>query len=383
MATLIYRLLVVGLGTMALAGQVVLTDAVFWNALGISGSLAGRAHPAYASVVAVDAVLTLAMVVLAVVLVFHPRGGPGARPLGLAVAAWSYLLGYTGLITLLRPGAGAPAFLHLLFQTHFLAVEMVGLAALLRFSALFPRPLTPPDLRGPGTLAPGLGALQRLRRSLLGAAGPWVAAAGTTAVALGVNAWQGNPPPEAALLMLVDVARFAALSAVVLNLRLGYLLSSPGQRESARWLAVGFALLVGSLAALMGANVLTAVTGWRVAYFNWRPLILDLGLLGLVWCTAMGAFYRGPVRSGPVGRTVVLLAALVLSTLLLAAGLEALFSDALLAHLALPRGVGTLLATVATTSLFVHFAGPLGRLVDASVRSGLEPASEGGWASTG
>jgi hypothetical protein len=199
--------------------------------------------------------------------------------------------------------------------------------------------------------------------------------------ALAVGGVLGEPPSRAALLGLVDGLRFAALSVVVLNLRRGYLLSTPLERESARWLGVGFALLVASLALLMGGNVLTAVTGWRVAFFNWRPLILDLGLLGFVWGTSMGAVYRGGLRSGSVGRGVVTVSALAVVTLLLGAGLEALLSDALLAGLALPRGVGTGLAALVTVGLWLRFPAPLARALEALSGEGPAPASGQSWIS--
>jgi hypothetical protein len=327
-----------------------------------------------------DAVLTVAMVGFALLLVFQRRATPAARPLGLAVAVWSYLLGYVGLIALLQPAAGSGAG-RLLFQSHFLVVEMMGLAALLRFSALFPRPLEPGELRSPESLGPGLGTLQRLRRLLLRPTAPWLAAGGGVGAALVVGGVLGEPPSRAALLGLVDGLRFAALSAVVLNLRRAYLLSTSAERESARWLGVGFALLVASLALLMGGNVLTAVTGWRVAYFNWRPIILDLGLLGFVWGTSMGAVYRGELRSGAVGRGVVAVSALAVVTLLLGAGLEALLSDALLAGLALPRGVGTGLAALAAVGLWLRLPVPLTGPLQASSGEGPPAASGTGWIS--
>ena len=380
MPTLTYRVLVVGLGLLALVGQAVQLRGILPDPAGLPGGPVARAHPAYASVVAMDAVLTLAMVGFALLLAFHRRATPAARPLGLAVAVWSYLLGYVGLIALLQPAGGGAAG-RLLFQSHFLVVEMVGLAALMRFSALFPRPLEPGDLRSPETLGPGLGALQRLRHLLLRPAAPWLAAGGGVGAALVVGGVLGEPPSRAVLLGLVDGLRFAALSAVVLNLRRAYLLSTPRERESARWLGVGFALLVASLALLMGGNVLTAVTGWRVAYVNWRPIILDLGLLGFVWGTSMGAVYRGGLRSGAVGRGVVTGSALALVTLLLGAGLEALLSDALLAGLDLPRGIGTGLALLATVGLWLRFPAPLTRVLEAPSGEGTRGASGKGWIS--
>jgi len=338
-ATRVYRATIVVLVAMALLGQTVQLDSLFLDALGVAGPSRGPVHPALASVLAVDALLTLLFGTMALLLGFHPEVRRGGLSLGLTVAAWAYLLAYPGIITLLRPDPGSP--FQLLFQTHFLIVEMVGLAALLRFSAQFPRPLSAAVLDSPSDLAPGMGLLQEVRIWLLRPSAPWIAAAGAAASALAVNGLLGNVPSEAALLGLVDALRFSALSVAVLNLRVGYLNASEEGREAAQWLGVGFAVLVGSLAVLMGANVLTAVTGWRVAYFNWRPLLLDAGILGFLLGVGMAGLYRGRLRSGPVGRRVVLLGSALATSLLLAAGLEALFSDALAAPVRLPRGVGT------------------------------------------
>jgi hypothetical protein len=95
----------------------------------------------------------------------------------------------------------------------------------------------------------------------------------------------------------------------------------------------------------------------------------------------MGAVYRGGLRSGAVGRGVVTGSALALVTLLLGAGLEALLSDALLAGLDLPQGIGTGLALLATVGLWLRFPAPLTRVLEAPSREGTPGASGKEWIS--
>jgi hypothetical protein len=115
------------------------------------------------------------------------------------------------------------------------------------------------------------------------------------------------------------------------------------------WVVAGFALLVGAVGIILGGNVLVAVTRWEVSSLNWRPIVLDLGVLGLLWGLTMAMFYRGTRDGAPLIRGVTIVSFLLTMALLLAAGLEAFLSGPVSARLALPRGLGTLLAGVIFT----------------------------------
>jgi hypothetical protein len=120
--------------------------------------------------------------------------------------------------------------------------------------------------------------------------------------------------------------------------------------------------------ALLGGNVLTAVTGWEIPGFNWRPAVLNLGVLGLVWGAAMGIFYRGPLKPGQVSRRAAVGGASLTVALFLAAGLESLVAGGVTSSVTLPRGIGTFVAFLTIGILY------------ASARSAIESMIYHAWA---
>jgi hypothetical protein len=122
---------------------------------------------------------------------------------------------------------------------------------------------------------------------------------------------------------------------------------------------VGFTLLVGAVGVLLGGNVLSAVTGWELPGWNWRPVVLDLGVLGLLVGMVMAVSYDGPARPGALTRRLTVLLSTVTATLFLAAGMETLSA----ARTSLPHGVGALLAVLAGAILYATVRGPLERVL--------------------
>ena len=350
--TFAYRGVTVILVALALMGQAAYLDVLYWNSMGLGRLAMGGVTPALFSAVITGAVVSLVSGVLGVTMAFRGDGARGARPLGLALAAWSYLLAYSGTTVLFAPDLDSP--FRFAFESHFLGVEALGLAALLRFTTLFPTPLTSADLRAPDDLAVGLRTAQYLRLLLLRAWGPWLFAAMALALVLGVNATMGRTTQDTALLPLTDIMRLAALAVVVLNLRVSFVRADRQNRRQMFWMVVGFTLLVGAVGALLGGNVLVAVTHWEIQGLNWRPIVLDLGVMGLLWGTAMGVFYNGAMRPGVFTRRATVLFSMLTMALFLAAGMETL-----LVARSLPQGIGTVLATVAVGLLFVTSRRPL------------------------
>jgi hypothetical protein len=307
------------------------------------------------------AVVTAVAVVTGLVLVFRKDGSTGAHPFGLALAAWGYMLSYSGLTILLAPGQGS--LLQGPFDTHFLLVEAVGSAALLRFTAVFPAPLAPAALQDPESLHVLLRPAQRLRLWLLTPSGPWLAALGGWAVVLFANAGLGRATEDAALLGLADLFRLGALAVAVTNLRAAFVDADSAGRRALFWFVVGFTLLLGAVGALLGGNVLTMVTRWGIPGFNWRPVVLDVGVLGLIWGSAMGVVYRGPLKPGPVARRSAVFASALTVALFLAAGIESLFEGPLAARVTIPEGVGTLVAAIAVGLLYARARRPLESMI--------------------
>ncbi len=356
LANLAYRGLTLALAALALTGQLAYLDVLYWGVAGLPSLGDGDIQPALRSSVITGAAVTVLVCAAALFLTFRADGQRGARPFGLALAAWGYLLAYSGLTILFAPDAGSAA--RVPFDAHFLFVESLALAALLRFTALFPVPLHRSAIQDPAALNPLLRPLQHVRAQLLSPVGPWVAGAVACAFILVSNASQGRPVQDAPLIILADVFRLAALTVVVLNLRAAFLATDTQGRRAGFWFVVGFTLLLGAVGMLLGGNVLTAVTKWSIPGFNWRPVVLDLGVLGLIWGACMGIAYRGARKPGPLARRAALLAASITVALFLAAGLESLLGS-VVSPLILPRGVGTLVAIVAMGLLYVRIRSPV------------------------
>jgi len=345
------------LAALALTGQLVYLDVIFWNVSGLGALGENELHPALRSTVVTGAVVTVVVSVAALTLGFRSDGERGARPFGLALAAWGYLLAYSGLTILLAPEPETPA--RALFDAHFLLVEALALTALLRFTALFPVPLKREAIQDPATLNPLLQPAQHIRAWLLSPAGPWVAGAGACVLTQAANTAQGRPIQDAPLIVLADVFRLTALAVVVLNLRAAFVATNTEGRRAGFWFVVGFTLLLGAVGLLLGGNVLTAVTKWAIPGFNWRPVVLDLGVLGLIWGACMGISYRGALKPGPLARRASLLASTVTVALFLAAGLESLLTGVVASPVSLPRGFGTLISFVAMGLLYVRIREPV------------------------
>lgn len=344
---MVVRGVTVILVALALLGQAAYLDVLYWNMMGLGRLAMGGVAPALLSAVITGAVVSAVSGILGLTMVFRGDGARGARPLGLALSAWSYLLAYSGITVLFAPDTGSA--LRFAFEAHFLGVEALGLAALVRFTTVFPRDLSPAALRSPEDLAVGLRTGQHLRLVLLRPWGPWVTAAVALALVLGVNAALGRSTQDTALLPLTDLMRILALAAVVLNLRVAFVSADRTNRRYMFWTVVGFTLLVGAVGALLGGNVLLAVTGWEIEGFNWRPVVLDLGVMGLLWGTAMAVFYNGAMRPGVFTRRLTVMFSMLTAALFLAAGMETL----LVARSALPPGFGTVVAVVAVGILYV------------------------------
>ncbi len=361
LATLAYRGLTVLLAVLALAGQATYLDVLYWNALGVGGLTQGGLHPALRTAVLASATMTAVTAGLGMFLALRRDASRGARPLGLALAGWAYLLAFSGLSLLLSPDPGRD--LRGPFASHFLFVEAIASAALLRFTALFPTPLTPRALEDPATMPGWLRPAQRARLMLLGPRAPWVTALASAALVLIVNAALGRPIQDAALLLLTDVLRLTALAVVVLNLRASFVAADREGRRTTLWFVVGFTLLLGAVGALLGGNLLAAVTGWDAPGFNWRPIVLDIGVLGLVAAVIVGVVYEGGRKPGPIARQLAVLGGAVTVTLFLAAGMESLAKGVVVAPFPVPRGVGTAVACITVGLLYRRTRRPIESMI--------------------
>ena len=366
------RLLVTVLAGMAVAGQVQQIRRLDALRHGFGGALISTATPSFLAVLGADAVVSVTAALLALALAYgvagrSAAGRSGAGSLALALSAGGYLTAYAGLSELLTPLASladGPDRAGVWLRGHFLLVEFVLLAAILRFSASFPKPLPTDALAAPGSLPVGLSWLQALRRRLLGATAAGVAALVAFVMVLAASALTGSAQGPLPGYTGADIVRLAALTAVVLNLRRAYTLAAPDERRRMTWLAAGLGFLLGALGLIISGNVLLAVTGWQVTALNWRPILLDLGVIGLVWGTSLAVFPWNRPDPVAVVRFTAICVGLACATLFLAAGLEALFSDILVSRVSLPSGLGTAAAVAVLLAQGRRAGSVIGTMVD-------------------
>lgn len=355
--TLLLRVLVTALAAVSVIGQIAYLDLLYWHRLGWAEGLRGHVQTATIAVVGADAIVAVAAAGLALALAFRPDAARGSRQLAVAVGAWAYLLSFGGIYRLLLPLDEGP--LGLVVGGHFLVVECLGLAGLLAFSAAFPSPLTPSDLPPSSDTPAGLLPFRHFRIWLLRPASPWIATVGLATAVLAWTHTAGTALVEAPLNPMMDLARFGTLAAVVINFRASWDAHPTEARGPLNWMVLGMVLVVGSLALLVGGSVLTSVTGWR-SPLNWRPLLLGLGLLGLLWGAGMASFHKGGAEAKSLVRRTATWIGLATILLFLAAGLETLFSDTVMARVSLPPGTGTIVAVC----LFAWIFGGARRLVE-------------------
>ncbi|HET9947526.1 MAG TPA: hypothetical protein VFQ22_01245, partial [Longimicrobiales bacterium] len=328
------RALVTLLAVLATVAQVAYLDALSWHSLGLAEDLGTRLSPALLTLMTAHAVVSIASAALAVMLILHEGiRAEAARALGLALGAWGYLMAYSGVTLLLRPRPGVPRSL---FEAHFLAVEMAGLAGLLRFSTLFPVPL----------------ASHAAGRWMVRPAAPGLAAAAVLAALWGTTAALGLPIADAGLSPLADLARFAAVGLVVWNLWRAWARAGAEDAGRLAYLLLGLACLLGALLLFIGGNVLLAVTGWREPVVAWRPLLMDLGVLGLLLCAAGAVLHRGAFDARRAARRVAAFSAVATLALFLAAALEGLLTRGVIAGISVRTGVGTVIALTLVISSY-------------------------------
>lgn len=357
------RALTALLGALAVVGQINYLDALSWHVLGLTPPMMGaRMSGAFLTLLTAHAVVSIVAAGLGVWLALHegPRQA-AARALGLSLAAWAYLLAYSGITLLLRPTA--PGTARALFEGHFLVVELLGLIGLLRFTALFPRDLSAEPLPPPPTLHPGLRPLHTASVWILRPSSPWIVATAVAGTVWLLTVAQGGAAGDAVLHPVMDVFRVAAAGFAVLNLQRSWGRADVEGAARLAWLLVSLACLLGMLLLYIGGNVLVGVTDWPEPHVAWRPLLVDLGVLAFLVALALSVLYRGTKDPRPLARRILASSAVAAVGLFLAAALEALFSGGILAAFSLRTGVGTVIAFVAIVSTGRALVGAVDRLL--------------------
>lgn len=255
-----------------------------------------------------------AAAVLALALAWRSWHREDARALATFLALTAFVLAGDGLWWLMRLSR-APEWLTSLASLSIPVCALAGMAAMLRFSGTFPRPLSAHEI------APGDGGRSRARRALA-AAQRWStdgAAVGRAAtwLILGLIV----VPETVRVLLAVAGVRLSPLSAVkyavlgillasmavsALNLRAGHRVADAEGRRRIFWVLEGFLLATGIAVVASALKVLQDVTGYVPPVGFWYPLALLAAFAALLGCLAVAMFYAGAVDPAlTVRRTAV------------------------------------------------------------------------------
>lgn len=256
--------------------------------------------------------------VLVAVLLLTLLSGPAAAALSLALAwrSWhrddaralatflalaAFVLAGDGLWWLMRL-SGAPEWLASAASLLVPVCLLAGMAAMLRFSCTFPRPLSPAE-PGPDGGTPWRAGWAAAQRWSTDAAAVRRAAAWTVgllivlpeSVRIAAEAW-GRPLPRLPMVKYAVLGLLLAAMAVsALNLRAGHRSADAEGRRRIFWVLEGF-LLGTAIAALASAlKLMQDATGYVPPVEFWYPLAMMMAFTALLACLAVAMFYAGAV----------------------------------------------------------------------------------------
>ena len=362
---------------------------LFPRFLAISELLPGEYKPV-AWAILLTVLTAVGACVLALVLVTRSWGSKGAQSLALFLAFLAAVWGSLLRFLQVRVMEGETNLN--LSATGWEAVLAIGglllaSGAFIRFSTLFPVPLSPEDLPPARRTPP----FRRLRVSFFSPAVVWGLVVllllfqwglGQLFEGLVPAAAEGEEAPlqGAALLILlgqVAIIGFAPLVAIGLgirNLASGYGLASRADRKRVLWLVAGV--------SAAGWMILGSVSGFFLAVVlglpNWIPvglmILLVLAPTVLVVTCAIALFYAGSVDPGLVLKRSTVFGALGATGILLFAGLEEVLSEWVGSRMGLPGAVGSLLAGSLAAGLMIPLRKTVGRAAS-RILPGQEPDS--------
>jgi len=371
----LFRLLAGGLVLAAVAHVVTL-----WPRVASLASDAGPHGWIVVAVFAVSAITALAACGLALLLLWRVPDRPDARALTLFLAFLAIFWGSVfrflhvewaadGLSISLSYGGGW-------VSDTALASFLLALAAFLRFSALFPRPLTLDRLR------PSSGP-RLLRAARLATLRPGAAWGGAAALLLVLNflpdlvAWATGSPASAAaafLAIMLLLTGFAGIAMVLgaRNLLDSYRSATPGERKRILWLVSGFSaaawMLIGA-AALMAVAVTLDVAGTAAVVVV--ALALVLAPLVVVFSAATGILYSGALEPGLALRRSTLYGLLGVIGLVAYTAMETALSELVERWVPLPGFVGPVVAGVLVALVLI----PLRKVVARRLPGPGEPTA--------
>jgi hypothetical protein len=331
--------------------------------------------------------------VLALVLVARSWEVRGARSLALFLAflaaVWGSLLRFLK-VEVLESEANVNLSASGWEATLAVAGLLLASGAFVRFSTLFPVPLSPDGLSPPQRLV----MLRRLRVALFRPSVVWglVALLVLAHPGLGLlfegmipSAPEGEGTPvEGAVVpfligqvVLICIPPLVAIGLGIRNLASGYGLATLEDRKRVLWLVAG--------TSAAGWMVLGSIFGFILAVALGLPEWIPVGLLVLlvsaptvlVIACAIALFYAGSVDPGLVLKRSTVYGALGALGIVLFAGLEEVLSEWVASRMGLPGMVGSLLAGSLTAGIMIPLRKTVGRAAS-RILPGQGEASHGG-----
>jgi hypothetical protein len=312
---------------------------------------------------------------LAVMMVLLSAGGPAAATLAqvLAWKSWdrrdarvlatflallSYPLAGEPVWGMLR-ASGIPRWGIMAVDTLFPLAAVAAMAMLIRFSALFPRPLNPGDLRAHSRsrAARFVVAAQvwtmggtRLRRAALWFCMLAVVLPQAISIASGGGA---------AGMIAGQISRYVTVAALLAtlviapaNLRASYRRADAAERRHIFWVLEGCVLVAAVVLIASALKLLQNATGYTPPVPYWFALSLMGGFMGLLTCLAFAMFGSGALDPALAIRRTAVASAVGLMTVVLFATLEQLLQGYVGARLGLSDRAGGVLTGVAVGLAF-------------------------------
>lgn len=363
------------------AGAVVHVATVWSRVLDLAAVLENNAWMIVAGF-ALSAATALAACALALLLLWRVPDRPDARALTLFLACLAIFWGSLFRFLQIEAGGGELS-VNLSYgggwvsQTA-LAAFVGATAAFLRFSALFPRPLTPDRLPPPRwRTTPG-----RLRRWFLRASVVWGTALAVLAVQrfLPSLVWRltGSPdttagqlPPAllagvTAGILLIGGFAITAVALGARNLLDSYRSAPPEERSRILWVVTGFNLASWMVVGAIGLMLLVGLASIDAVVLGAAiPLAFVLAPLVLVVSAAIGILYAGAIDPALALKRSTVYGALGALGVFAFAALESAVSEWLEGRLELPGFVGSVstgvMVTIALLGLRRAVGGWLGR----------------------
>jgi hypothetical protein len=329
---------------------------------------------------------------LALLLVWRVWHQRDARVLAVFLAAIAYAMGGDGYWTALS-AAEAPVWLLLSVDSLLPLSLIVALAAIIHFSALFPRPLTTDDVAA----APGLG--RGAPAAIVGAGQRWAmrprAVAGAAAAlglgivlpvqvinyvakARGLDVSVLGPAKVVMITILLCGMLIAAA-----NLRTGYRSADRDGRRRVYWILEGF---LAATAILGTASVVWVAErlGWLgFPLSNWYSLAAVLAFVALLACIAVAMFGAGALDPSLAMKRTVAAGLAGAAMVLLFAVMEQLVQELLVEWMGMSDRAGGVLTGASVALLFEPVRKRSTALAARLLRRDTAPAADTAVAATG